>query len=177
MADEKHCDWKGQRVYWAVTAAKGCLFGNSLSTHAGHEGLATAYGVFQQEIHDHAPDYVPKTVTTDGWDATSWAWEHLCPGIVWILCFLPEVIKVRDGCRSKPDLRYGLAEELWHLYHAETKCQFAQRLRRFLEWVDIRPLPGALNSDCYACGPSRLTFSGPTTFPMPIAPAIKWTGQ
>lgn len=128
----------------AVTAAKGCLFGNSLSTNAGHEGLATAYGVFQQEVHDHAPDYAPKTVTTDGWDATRWAWEHLFPGIVWILCFWPEVIKVRDGCRSKPDLRDGLAEELWHLYQAETKRQFAQRLRRFLEWVDIRPLPGAI---------------------------------
>jgi hypothetical protein len=144
VADEKHCDWKGQRVYLAVTAAKGCLFGNSLSTNAGHEGLATAYGVFQQEVHDHAPDYAPKTVTTDGWEATRWAWEHLFPGIVWILCFLHEVIKVRDWCRSKPDLRYGLAEELWHLYHAETKRQFAQRLRRFLEWVDIRPLPGAI---------------------------------
>jgi hypothetical protein len=78
-------------------------------------------------------DYVPKTVTIDGWDATCWALEHLFPGIVWILCFLHEVIKIRDWCRSKPVLRYGLTEELWHIYHAETKRQFSQRLRRFLE--------------------------------------------
>ncbi|WP_205879071.1 hypothetical protein [Leptolyngbya sp. BC1307] len=49
-----------------MTAAKGGLFGNSLSRNAGHEGLAMAYGGFQQEVHDHAPDYAPKTVTTDG---------------------------------------------------------------------------------------------------------------
>ena len=84
------------------------------------------------------------TVTTDGWDATRWAWEHLYSGIVWILCFLHEVIKVRDGCRSKPDLCYGLLEDLWHIYHAETKRQFAQRLRRFLEWVKLRDLPKPL---------------------------------
>ena len=141
MADEKHGHWLKERVYLAVTAAKGCLFGNSLSHSAGHEGLKAAYGVFQQEAHDHTPDYVPQTVTTDGWEATRWAWEHLYPGIVWILCFLHEVIKVRDGSRSKPDLCYGLLEDLWHIYHAETKRQFAQRLRRFLEWVKLRALP------------------------------------
>ena len=36
------------------------------------------------------------------------------------------------------------AEELWQVYHAETKRQFAQRLRRFLEWVDSRALPSAI---------------------------------
>lgn len=144
MADEKHTRWLKQRIYLAVTAAKGCLFGNHLSLSAGNEGLKAAYGVFQQEAHDHAPDYRPKTVTTDGWDATRWAWQTLFPGIVWILCFLHEVIKVRDGCRSKPDLCYGLLEELWHIYHAETKRQFAQRLRRFLAWVKLRDLPKAV---------------------------------
>ena len=38
-----------------VTAAQGCLFGNALSSDAGHQGLSTAYGVFQQEAHAHAP--------------------------------------------------------------------------------------------------------------------------
>ncbi|MEL6455237.1 MAG: hypothetical protein AAFQ40_11050 [Cyanobacteria bacterium J06623_5] len=143
MADEKHCDWHGERAYLAVTAAQGCILGNELSADAGHEGLRAAYGVFQQEAHAHGPSYTPQTVTTDGWEATRWAWEQLFPGIAWILCFLHEVIKVRDWCRSKPDLRYGLAEDLWHIYHAETKRAFAQRLRRFLEWVDLRPLPSA----------------------------------
>lgn len=144
MADEKHCDWQGQRVYLAMTAARGCILGSALSADAGHDGLGDAYGVFEQEAHDHAPSYAPKTVTTDGWEATRWAWEQHFPGITWILCFLHEVIKIRDWCRSKPDLRFGLAEDLWHIYQGETKRQFAQRLRRFLEWVTLRPLPGPI---------------------------------
>ncbi len=143
MADEKHTRWLKQRIYLAVTAAKGCLFGNHLSLSAGNEGLKAAYGVFQQEAHDLDPDYRPKTVTTDGWDATCWAWEQLYSGIVWILCFLHEVIKVRDGCRSKPDLCDDLLEDLWHIYHAKTKRHFAQRLRRVPGMDDAaRPASG-----------------------------------
>ncbi len=87
MADEKHCDWKRNRVYLAVTAAAGCVLGSSLSRSAGHKDLKAAYGVFKQEVADCAPSYTPETVTTDGWDATRSAWEALFPGILWILCF------------------------------------------------------------------------------------------
>jgi hypothetical protein len=64
-------------------------------------------------------------VTTDGWEATRGAWETLFPGIVWILCFLHEVIKIRDGCRSIPALRQPLLDKLWHLYRATSKRHFA----------------------------------------------------
>jgi len=144
VADEKHCDWQGEKIYLAMTAANGCVFGSSLSLSSGHEGLTKAYGVFQQESTHHAPNYAPETVTTDGWEATRGAWETLFPSIVWILCFLHEVLKVRDGCRSKHEIRYELIENLWNIYHAETKRQFAQRLRRFTDWVDRKELPKAI---------------------------------
>ena len=104
-----------------------------------------AYGVFQQEAVHPAPDYAPETVTTDGWDATRGAWETLFPGIVWILCFLHEVIKIRDWCRSKPALRQRLLDNLWHLYRATSKRHFAQRWRRMLEWGNTRTLPKAID--------------------------------
>ena len=44
VADEKHCDWSGNRAYLAVTAAPGCILGASLSTSAGQDGLTNAYG-------------------------------------------------------------------------------------------------------------------------------------
>lgn len=97
-----------------------------------------ADGVFQQEVAHRAPDYAPETVTTDGWDATRSAWEQRFPGLVWILCFLHEVIKIRDGCRSKPELRQPLLDPLWHLYRTSSKRHFAQRVRRLLEWVNRR---------------------------------------
>lgn len=146
MADEKHCDWQGQRVYLAVTAAAGCVLGSSLSPSAGQEDLQTAYRVFEQEVPHQAPDYAPQTVTSDGWDATRAAWEALFPGIVWILCFLHEVIKVRDGCRSQPALRHTLADKLWHVYQAASKRHFAQRLRRLLDWVQTVALPPAIGA-------------------------------
>lgn len=145
MADEKHCALQGERIYWAVTAANGCILGSRLSPSAGYEDLQAAYGGFEQEIADQVPEYQPKTVTTDGWEATRRAWETLFPGIVWILCFLHEVIKVRDWCRSKPDLRTLLTDKLWHLYQGTSKRHFAQRLRRFLEWTQTVSLPKAIH--------------------------------
>lgn len=128
-----------------MTAAQGCILGASLSASAGQDELTRAYGVFQQEAAHHAPDYAPETVTTDGWDATRAAWEALFPGVVWILCFLHEVIKIRDWCRSKPVLRQQLLDKLWHLYQATSKRHFAQRLRRLLEWANTRTLPQAID--------------------------------
>jgi hypothetical protein len=139
-ADEKHTRYKGQTAYLAVTAAAGCIFGSELCKRAAHEELKAGYGVFQAEVAHHLPDYTPQTVTLDGWDATRSAWESLFPGIVWILCFLHEVIKVRDLCRSQATLWQSLREKLWHVYHGANKQEFAQRLRRLLEWAKGQPL-------------------------------------
>jgi ribulose kinase len=49
VADEKHSWWLGQRIYIAVTAAKGCFLGVSLAMNAGAEALTQAYGVFHAE--------------------------------------------------------------------------------------------------------------------------------
>jgi hypothetical protein len=74
VADEKHCDWQGKRVYLALTAAQGCILGVSLSGRGGQDGLTEAYGVFQHEADHHAPDYVPET--TNVWDATDPPGKH-----------------------------------------------------------------------------------------------------
>jgi hypothetical protein len=165
VADEKHCSHQGDRIYWAVTAAKDCILGSRLSPTAGYEDLQAAYGDFEQEMSDHAPDYRPETVTTDGWEATRRAWETLFPGITWILCFLHEVIKVRDWCRSKPDLRTCLTDKLWHIYHATDKRQFAQRLRRFLEWTQSVDLPKAINDRLQRLRGKSLFFQRAFDFP------------
>jgi hypothetical protein len=152
-------------VYLAVTAAQGCVLGASLSASAGQEGLTQAYGVFQQEAAHHAPDYAPETVTTDGWEATRGAWETLFPGIVWILCFLHEVIKIRDGCRSIPALQQPLLDKLWYLYHATSKRHFAQRLRRLLEWIHTQSLPKAIDGRLHRLKAKSRFFQRAFDFP------------
>jgi|APDOM4702015191_1054821.scaffolds.fasta_scaffold57719_2 hypothetical protein len=141
-ADEKHTRYQKQKAYLAVTAAGGCIFGSELCASAGYEDLEPGYGVFQQEAAEHVPEYVPQTITLDGWEATRQAWESRFPGIVWILCFLHEVIKIRDLCRSQASLWELLQEKLWQVYHGNNKRQFSQRLRRLLEWSkkqNLRP--------------------------------------
>ena len=143
-ADEKHTRFKGEKAYLAVTAAQGCLLGSELCEGAGVEQLKAGYGVFQQEVAHHLPDYQPETVTLDGWEATRQAWQSCFPGIVWILCFLHEVIKVRDLCRSAPGKWQVLREKLWHIYHGNNKREFSQRLRRFLEWAKDQDLRASI---------------------------------
>ena len=75
------------------------------------------------------------------------------------------MIKVGDWCRSKPDLRYGLGEDLWHIYHAKSKRQFAQRLRRFLKWVSIGPLPKAIKQRLLRLRAEARWKKGAYTFP------------
>ena len=123
-----------------MTAAGPCILGAALSASADAEGLEQAYGVFRKEALLCDPDYQPESVTTDGWEATRCAWRDLFPGITVILCFLHEVLKIRDLCRSHKSLWQSLQDRLWHVYQATTKRQFAQRLRRLLEWsttIDI----------------------------------------
>lgn len=139
--------------------------GSSLSATAAHEDLQLAYGQFQQEATAHAPHYRPETVTTDGWEATHIAWQALFPGIAWILCFLHEVIKVRDLSRSKPEVRHTLADRLWHIYHGTNKRQFAQRLRRFLEWSRTAALSQAIVKRVQRLKEKSLFFQRAFEFP------------
>lgn len=127
-----------------MTAASGCILGASCSPSADTEGLKKAYGVFAKEAQAHDSDYRPLTVTTDGWEATRSAWSQLFPGIVLILCFLHEILKIRDICRSKGSLLKQIQDKLWNTYHGTSKRQFAQRLRRVLEWAKLSSLPERL---------------------------------
>ena len=144
VADEKHTKRGKEKEFIAVTAASGCILGASCSQNADGEGLKKAYGVFAQEAQTHDSDYQPLTVTTDGWEATRSAWSQLFPGICLILCFLHEVLKIRDICRSKGSLLKQIEDKLWNTYHGASKRQFAQRLRRLLQWARAASLPERL---------------------------------
>ncbi len=144
MSDEKHTWRLGQRVYVATTAACGCFLGMALAETADTESLCQAYGVFAQEAHDLNPDYAPDTVNTDGWEPTQQAWRTLFPTITLVLCFLHTVLGIQRLCRRHSQLYETLTDKLWRLYRSVNRRQFAQRLRRLLEWtqahVTVEPL-------------------------------------
>ena len=103
----------------------------ALTPTADEEQLTKAYGVFRQEAQDVDPTYQPKTVNTDGWQATQNAWARLFPGIVVVLCFLHGFLKIRDRCRKNHELH----RRVWEIFRAVTAAEFRQRMAAWCVWL------------------------------------------
>jgi hypothetical protein len=164
LADEKHTGLEGHKRYLSTTVAGGCLRGASVTSSASTEALEAAYGEFADEARALNPAYSPKTVCTDGWEATQNAWQRLFPGICIILCFLHAVLKIGERCVRNLPLRTSLVDKAGSVYEAVTRAQFSQRLRRFREWglkhTSLGPLRDAVLSLCnkgprFACAYSH----------------------
>ena len=140
LADEKHTRHQGNKVYIPTTVAQECILGAEVVESAGEADLKDGYQVFRDEACQLQSDYTPDTVNTDGWSATQNAWKTLFPLITVLLCFLHFVLHIKNRCRLDKDLLRKLQDRIWPVYHAETRASFAQRLRRFREWVAPREM-------------------------------------
>ena len=141
VADEKLTWVARQQVYVPTTVGGGCFLGVSVVAAATTTALETGYGEFAREARALAPAYQPRSVCTDGWEATRQAWRRLFPTITLVLCFLHSILKIKDRCTGA--LRHQVLERAWKVYQATTKRQFAQRLRRLGEWTQAH-LSGAV---------------------------------
>lgn len=141
VADEKVTWLAGKEVVVPTTVGGGCVLGISVATQVTGPALQAAYGEFKTEATTVQPAYAPRSVCTDGLAATREAWRQLFPRILLVLCFLHAILKLRERCRGT--LRHHVLERAWQVYHAGTKAQFAQRLRRLAEWARTS-LEGAL---------------------------------
>jgi len=103
--------------------------GVALTDEADQEHLQTACGVFAQEARELSPEYAPQTVNTDGWFATSNAFQALFKTIVPILFFLHGVLKVRDHCRSE----FELHNRIWEVHRATNIRMFDNRMKSM--WI------------------------------------------
>lgn len=135
IADEKHSWRLGKRVYLSTTVAAGCILGVDVVESADTPALIEGYARFRAEVIAVDPEYRPDTVNTDGWEHTQAAWQTLFPSITIVLCFLHTVLDLQQRCRRTKALWQTLTGRLWHVYHAKTKRQFAQRLRRLRDWA------------------------------------------
>jgi len=136
IADEKHTRHNAEKVSVATTVAQGCILGSSVAPNAGTKELTKAYQDFKEEAQELAPQYQPKTVNTEGWEATQQAWKSLFPKILIIWCFLHSFLKIKERCRRSKELLKNIGDKVWNSYHAATLAQFSQRIRRFREWAD-----------------------------------------
>jgi hypothetical protein len=152
VADEKHSTVAGEKVYIATTVGNNCFLGASVSGGAGEDALTAAYQQFQREAQQVQPAYQPKTVNTDGWQATMNAWKTLFPQVCVIQCFLHAVLRLKNAAtKASQTVYHQIAAMAWEVYRATTKRSFAQRLRRLREWGDTltdRPLKEKLLKLC-----------------------------
>jgi hypothetical protein len=133
VADEKITWLAGEEVVVPTTVGGGCVLGISVATQATSADLQAAYGEFKREATAVFPESAPRSVCTDGFAATRDAWRQLFPQLTLVLCFLHAILNLTERCRGA--LRHQVLERAWAVYHAGTKAQFAQRLRRLAEWA------------------------------------------
>ena len=168
VADEKHSRQKSGKVYIATTVAQGCIVGSALTSAANTEALTEAYKDFKEEAQNIAPEYQPKTVNTDGWEATQKAWKKLFPTVVTILCFLHAFLKIRDRCKKSKELLKEIGEKVCNVYGAETLSKFSQRMRRLKEWAKSHLTTGAVKdkvlSLCEKSSEFKPAFSYPEAY-------------
>lgn len=134
LADEHHQPRDGAKNYVATTVAEGCCLGAALARTAGAGDLQAAYGVFKAEARDVEPEYAPRTVSVDGWASTHQAWLTLFPLVVLLRCFLHGWLNIRSRGKLSESFR-ELSKRVWESYHAPSRRDFAQRLRRLREWA------------------------------------------
>jgi len=133
VADEKITWLASKEVVVPTTVGGGCVLGISVAAQATSAGLQDAYGEFKTEATAVFPDYRARSVCTDGFQATREAWHQLFPHITLVLCFLHSILKLTERCRGA--LRHQVLDRAWAVYHAGSKGQFSQRLRRLAAWA------------------------------------------
>jgi hypothetical protein len=166
VADEKHTTLLGSKIYVATTAANECILGASIAESAGEADLKQAYGIFKEEAQQVDSEYTPKTVNTDGWQATRQAWRDLFPLSCLILCFLHVFLKIRDRAKKKSqDVFCEIASKLWSCYGAQNKRSFSQRVRRLCEWAKGITIPDPILKPIEKLRENISTFSVAYDFP------------
>lgn len=135
LADEHHQTRDGERNYVATTVGGGCVLGAAVCESAGTDDLKDGYGVFLEEAHDVDPEYLPKTVNTDGWHGTQAAWRLLVPTIVILRCFLHAWLKIRQRGKHLGEVFHEVSQKVWDAYRAPDRRTFSQRIRSLQNWA------------------------------------------
>jgi hypothetical protein len=134
-ADEKKTRMNGKEINIATTVGEECLLGAAICTDRREEDLKEGYHTFKEEAQNVNPDYTPDSVTTDGSSALRNAFKSLFPNVILILCYLHSVLSIKKRSQRLGVLFQEIMNHVWHVYHAQTKRAFSQRIRRLKEWA------------------------------------------
>ena len=111
VADEKITWLAGEEVVVPTTVGGGCVLGISVAAQATSAELQNTYGEFKADAAAVFPAYTPRSVCTDGFQATREAWHQLFPLLTLVLCFLHSILKLTERCRGT--LRRQVLDRAW----------------------------------------------------------------
>ena len=133
LALEKHTKLQGQKAYIARTNALTSVLGVSISKKADEKSLTQAYSVFKDEAGQLDPNYSPKTVNVDGWQATINAWLNLFLQVFIISCFFHVFLSLKQKTTKHTKTIFtALSEKLWNCYQACNKSFFLKELDAYM---------------------------------------------
>jgi len=133
--DEKFSRWARQRIYVAMTAAKECVFGMSVTLEETSKAFEKTYGIFVKEAKNLKKSFQVRSVNLDGFHSTRKAWRNLFKNAVIILCFLHGVLKIKKVAKSNQTLFNPLMDLVWQVYHSETSQDFLDNMELLREWT------------------------------------------
>ncbi len=136
LADEKITWLNSEEVVVATTVGDDCVLGASVALGIDTPHLTEAYQHFKDEALQLNPEYQPKTVNTDGWEATQKAWRSLFPLIIILECFLHAFIKIRERGKHLKDTFRELSQKVWEVYHAVDAASFRLQAKELLAWAE-----------------------------------------
>lgn len=134
-ADEKKTRMNGKEINIATTVGDECILGAAICTERSEDALKEGYSTFKKEARNANPDYAPASVNTDGSSALQNAFKSLFPSVILMLCYLHSVLNIKKRGKRLGVLFQEIMSRVWHVYHAETKRAFSQRMRRLKEWA------------------------------------------
>jgi len=136
--DEKFSRWGRQRAYIAMTAAKECVLGMSITLSETAKAFGKAYGVFVKEARNVKTNFKVRSVNLDGFHSSRKAWKAMFKDIVVVLCFLHGVLKIKKAARYNQTLFDPLMDKVWGVYHSESSQEFLDNMEQLKEWTDFK---------------------------------------
>jgi hypothetical protein len=146
LADAKVTWLHGEEVGVATTVGDDGLLGASVALGADTANVTQASQHFKGEALHRNPDYLPETVTTDGWEATQQAWRNRFPLMVISACFLHTVITIRERGKHRKATFRQRSQKVWDVSRAGDADTFRANAAAFLAWAETNTTGAVLEA-------------------------------
>lgn len=143
LADEKHSQCLGMKVYLPTIVSGRVIWHLGYTTDKSAVSFQRSYAEFQQAAHRHDPAYSPKGIGTDGFDSTRLSLGTLFPKAALGNCVRHAAQRLGQKLQAvSKTMRETLSREFYALFQCARTTKLlpvfslGQKLRRFADKVE-----------------------------------------